>query len=49
MALNGRVVWNPDVYLAFADHRGRPFCDLVAHVGATDPRRVVTWGADRAI
>jgi len=44
VALNGRVAWNPDVYLAFADHRGRPFFDLVARIGATDPRRVVDLG-----
>jgi trans-aconitate 2-methyltransferase len=43
-ALNGRVVWNPDVYLTFADHRGRPFFDLLSRVGATDPRRVVDLG-----
>jgi len=23
-------MWNPDVYLAFADHRGRPFFDLLS-------------------
>lgn len=43
-ALNGRVVWNPDVYLAFADHRGRPFFDLLSRVGAEAPRRVVDLG-----
>lgn len=37
-------MWNPEVYLAFADHRGRPFFDLVARVGATAPRRVVDLG-----
>jgi trans-aconitate 2-methyltransferase len=37
-------VWNPDVYLAFADHRGRPFYDLLARVGAQTPRRVVDLG-----
>lgn len=37
-------MWNPDVYLAFADHRGRPFFDLTSRVGATDPRRVVDLG-----
>jgi trans-aconitate 2-methyltransferase len=39
----GRM-WNPDVYLAFADHRGRPFFDLTARVGAENPRRVVDLG-----
>jgi trans-aconitate 2-methyltransferase len=37
-------MWNPDVYLAFADHRGRPFFDLMAHVRADKPRRVVDLG-----
>ena len=39
----GRV-WNPDVYLAFADHRGRPFFDLMSRVGAQAPRRIVDLG-----
>src|SRR6476646_8050291 len=43
-ALNGPMVWNPDVYLAFADHRGRPFFDLLSRVGADKPRRVVDLG-----
>jgi trans-aconitate 2-methyltransferase len=38
------VMWNPDVYLAFADHRGRPFFDLLSRVGAEKPRRVVDLG-----
>ena len=37
-------MWNPDVYLAFADHRGRPFYDLLARVAAQSPRRVVDLG-----
>jgi trans-aconitate 2-methyltransferase len=37
-------MWNPDTYLAFADHRGRPFFDLLGRVGATEPRRVVDLG-----
>lgn len=36
--------WEPDVYLAFADHRGRPFYDLLSRVGAAAPRRVVDLG-----
>jgi len=39
-----RGMWNPDVYLAFADHRGRPFFDLLSRVGAEAPRRVVDLG-----
>jgi trans-aconitate 2-methyltransferase len=37
-------MWDPDVYLTFADHRGRPFSDLVSRVGAPNPRRVVDLG-----
>ena len=37
-------MWNPDVYLTFADHRGRPFFDLMSRVGASKPRRVVDLG-----
>src|SRR5919112_3555381 len=37
-------MWNPGVYLAFADHRGRPFFDLLSRVGAEAPRRVVDLG-----
>lgn len=37
-------MWNPDVYLDFADHRGRPFFDLLSRVGADSPRRVVDLG-----
>ena len=37
-------MWNPDVYLAFADQRGRPFFDLLSRVGAENPRRVVDLG-----
>jgi trans-aconitate 2-methyltransferase len=37
-------MWDPGQYLAFADHRSRPFHELVARVGATEPRRVVDLG-----
>jgi trans-aconitate 2-methyltransferase len=37
-------MWNPDVYLTFADDRARPFYDLLSRVGATTPRRVVDLG-----
>src|SRR5690348_18416051 len=36
--------WDPDRYLAYADERGRPFLDLLARVGATEPRSVVDLG-----
>jgi trans-aconitate 2-methyltransferase len=36
--------WDPGRYLAYADHRGRPFVDLLARVGATDPATVVDLG-----
>lgn len=32
------------MYLTFADHRGRPFFDLVSRIGAAQPRRVVDLG-----
>jgi trans-aconitate 2-methyltransferase len=37
-------MWNPDVYLAFADHRGRPYYDLLSRVNIDEPRRVVDLG-----
>ncbi|GGM82858.1 trans-aconitate 2-methyltransferase [Longimycelium tulufanense] len=37
-------MWDPDVYLAFAKQRSRPFRDLMARVFAEDPRRVVDLG-----
>lgn len=37
-------MWNPDVYLTYADHRGRPFFDLTSRVAADKPRRVVDLG-----
>jgi trans-aconitate 2-methyltransferase len=36
--------WDPDRYLGYADERGRPFVDLLARVGANDPREVVDLG-----
>lgn len=36
--------WDPDRYLAYADERGRPFVELLARVGAVDPRHVVDLG-----
>ncbi len=37
-------MWDPSKYLAFADHRSRPFFDLVGRVSAEAPRRVVDLG-----
>ena len=37
-------MWDPGKYLAFADHRSRPFFVLVARVHADSPRRVVDLG-----
>jgi trans-aconitate 2-methyltransferase len=37
-------MWDPTTYLTFADHRGRPFHDLVGRVAAREPRRVVDLG-----
>ena len=36
--------WDPQRDLAYADERGRPFVELVARIGATDPRTVVDLG-----
>jgi trans-aconitate 2-methyltransferase len=36
--------WDPTLYLAYDDHRSRPFHDLLARIGATSPRRVVDVG-----
>lgn len=38
------MLWDPDQYSRYADERGRPFIDLVARVGAAEPRRVVDLG-----
>ena len=32
-------MWDPNVYLAFADHRSRPFYDLLSRIGAERARR----------
>lgn len=37
-------MWNPDLYLRFADERGRPFHELVARVAAVEPRMVLDFG-----
>lgn len=39
-----RLRWDPQQYGRYADERGRPFLDLLAHVGAAAPRRVVDLG-----
>jgi trans-aconitate 2-methyltransferase len=36
--------WDPEQYTRFADHRDRPFHELVARVGAEAPRSVVDLG-----
>ncbi len=36
--------WDPATYLEFSDERSRPFFDLVARVGVTDPAYVVDLG-----
>jgi len=38
------TTWDPAAYLAFDDHRARPFHDLLARVTAPAPRRVVDLG-----
>ncbi|WP_028938725.1 trans-aconitate 2-methyltransferase [Pseudonocardia spinosispora] len=38
------MTWDPTAYLTFDDHRSRPFHDLLARIGARNPRRVVDLG-----
>ncbi|HEX4248514.1 MAG TPA: trans-aconitate 2-methyltransferase [Pseudonocardia sp.] len=38
------MAWDPTVYLTFDDDRARPFHDLLARIGADEPRRVVDLG-----
>jgi len=38
------TTWDPTQYARFADHRSRPFFDLLARVGAEAPRLVVDLG-----
>jgi trans-aconitate 2-methyltransferase len=38
------TTWDPTQYAKFADHRSRPFVDLLARVGATEPSLVVDLG-----
>ncbi len=38
------VTWDPTLYLTWSEERGRPFVDLLARVGATDPGHVVDAG-----
>src|SRR5262245_18264947 len=37
-------MWSPEVYLRFADERGRPFHELVARIGADAPASVLDMG-----
>ncbi|WP_024801856.1 trans-aconitate 2-methyltransferase [Nocardia sp. BMG51109] len=37
-------MWDPQQYLAFDDHRSRPFFELLGRIGAERPRRVVDLG-----
>jgi trans-aconitate 2-methyltransferase len=38
------AAWDPAGYLRFGDERARPFTDLLARVGAGEPRTVVDLG-----
>lgn len=44
MSVAGGTGWDPQRYLGFAEHRSRPFHDLLARVGAVAPRTVVDAG-----
>lgn len=37
-------MWNPSQYLRYADHRHRPFVELIARVDLDAPRRIVDLG-----
>jgi trans-aconitate 2-methyltransferase len=37
-------MWDPQQYLAFDDHRSRPFFELLSRIGAEHPRRVADLG-----
>ncbi|MGZ8178432.1 trans-aconitate 2-methyltransferase [Williamsia sp. SKLECPSW1] len=37
-------MWDPAQYLTFADHRGRPYGELITRIGATAPRVVADLG-----
>ncbi|QBS43620.1 trans-aconitate 2-methyltransferase [Nocardia sp. CS682] len=37
-------MWDPKKYLDFADHRARPFFELISRIDAEKPRRVVDLG-----
>src|SRR5919206_1521856 len=38
------AAWDPAGYLRFGNERTRPFTDLIARVGASEPRTVVDLG-----
>lgn len=40
----GIMVWNPDIYLKFADHRLRPALDLLGRIDMENPSRVFDLG-----
>ncbi|NMO89910.1 trans-aconitate 2-methyltransferase [Actinomycetospora sp. TBRC 11914] len=42
--MTSTTTWDPALYLDFDDLRSRPFADLLARVGARDPRHVVDAG-----
>ncbi|WNV76226.1 trans-aconitate 2-methyltransferase [Geodermatophilus sp. DSM 44513] len=42
--MTSTAAWDPAGYLRFGDERARPFTDLLARVGARDPRSVVDLG-----
>lgn len=37
-------MWDPGQYLTFADHRGRPYGELVSRIGSTSPRVIADLG-----
>jgi trans-aconitate methyltransferase len=41
-------MWDPDVYLTFAGHRGRPFYDLLSQCRRRNRVGSSTWAAAQA-
>lgn len=37
-------MWDPGQYLTFADHRGRPYGELISRIGSTSPRAIADLG-----
>lgn len=43
-SLDSADAWDAQTYVRFGDERGRPFSDLLARVGATEPTEIIDLG-----